>query len=102
MKFNENGKRKLYSFDLDGTLTNGEPFWEKKPTPNNKTIKYLRKLYEAGNIIIIHTARMWEYSNETVSWLIKYKIPFHGIYMQKGGSDCYIDDKNKLIKDIGD
>jgi len=97
MQFNENGKKKVYSIDLDGTLTNGEPFWEREPTPNEKAINALRELYKSGNIIIIWTARQWEYAPETVGWLYKNRVPFHGIYMGKGGSDFYVDDKNILL-----
>jgi len=94
MQFNENSKRHVYAIDLDGTLTNGEPFWESDPTPNNDAIRSLRDLYKLGNIVIIWTARQWEFAPETVGWLIKNRVPFHGIYMAKGGSDFYIDDKN--------
>ena len=93
MEFNENSKRRVYCFDVDGVLTNGEPFWDAEPTPNVKQIAKLKNLYRGGNIIIIHTARAWEYANDTVAWLIKNKIPFHGVMMQKGGADYYIDDK---------
>jgi hypothetical protein len=61
-------------------------------------IDTLRALYASGNIIIIWTARNWEFAPETVGWLIKNKIPFHGIVMGKGGSDVYIDDKNQLME----
>jgi len=96
--FNETDKRKVYNFDVDGVLTNGESYWLSDPTPNMLNIKYLKELYSSGNIIIIHTARTWEYANETVSWLIKHKIPFHGIMMQKGAADYYIDDKMLMPK----
>ena len=93
MEFNENSKRKVYNIDLDGILTSGEPFWKTEPTPNERAIDETRRLYKQGNIIIIHTARQWECAPETVAWLIKHRVPFHGLYMAKGGSDCYIDDK---------
>ncbi len=93
MEFRDNPNRKVICIDIDGTLTNGEPFWEREPTPNLTAITKLRNLYRAGNIIIIHTARQWEMANETVGWLIKNKVPFHGILMGKGGADIYVDDK---------
>jgi len=93
MEFNENSNRKVYNIDIDGILTNGELFWEEEPTPNIKNIEAVNRLYREGNIIIIHTARQWWVASETVGWLIKHKVPFHGIMMGKGGSDCYIDDK---------
>jgi len=93
MEFNESSTRKVINIDLDGVLTNGEKFWEEKPTPNIRNINKLINLYKNGNIIIIHTARQWCIAPETVAWLIENKIPFHGIYMSKGGADYYIDDK---------
>lgn len=100
MEFNDTGKRKVYNIDLDGTLTNGEPFWKGEPTPNEAMCRKVVELYKSGNIIIIWTARSWYCAPETVAWLTKYSIPYHGIKMEKGGSDCYIDDKNALMSDI--
>ena len=94
MKFDPNGKHLVYNVDLDGTLTNGELFWEIEPTPSFEIIKTVRKIYAAGNIIIIWTARQWEYAPDVVAWLIKHRVPFHGLYMAKGGADFYVDDKN--------
>ena len=93
MKFDENGKRKVYNIDLDGTLTNGEPFWDKEPTPNPTIVQAVHDCYAAGNIIIVHTARQWWCAPDVVAWLIKNRVPFHGLYCGKGGSDCYVDDK---------
>ena len=93
MEFNKNSKRKVYNIDVDGLLTNGELFWKTEPTPNKEAIKKVTELYKAGNIIIIWTARLWNCASETVGWLIKNEVPFHGIMMGKGGSDYYIDDK---------
>jgi trehalose-6-phosphatase len=94
MKFNnDNNNRRVYCFDLDGVLCDGLPFWEGEPSPKQETIDKLRKLYEDGNIIIIWTARQWEYAPVTVGWLVAHCVPFHGIQMAKGGADYYIDDK---------
>lgn len=100
MEFNDKGKRKVYNVDLDGTLTNGELFWKQEPTINPAMLEKVIELYKSGNIIIIWTARQWQYAPETVGWLIKNCVPYHGIQMGKGGADCYIDDKNVLIKDM--
>lgn len=98
--FNSVQTPKLINVDLDGTLTTGGPFWHGEPQPNMEMIELVRKLYQSGNHIIIWTARAWEYANETVAWLIKHKVPFHGVYMQKGGCDLYIDDKAMNAKGI--
>lgn len=100
MEFNDNGKRMCINVDIDGTLTNGELFWETEPTPNLGVIERITELFKQGNIIIIHTARMWKFAPETVAWLTKYQIPYHGLYMQKGGSDWYIDDKSTNVRDL--
>ena len=89
--------RTVLNVDVDGTLTNGELFWEQEPTPNKTVIDYVRKLYQLGKyVIIIWSARRWIDTNVTVAWLIKYDVPFHGIYMQKGATDLYLDDKVAL------
>jgi len=100
MEFNENSKRKVINVDLDGTLTNGEPFWKTEPTINEEIKEYVFNKYKEGNIIIIHTARQWFMASETVGWLIKNKIPFHGIMMGKGGSDMYVDDKSYRPEEV--
>ena len=100
MKFETNNNRRVINWDLDGTLTTGEPFWKEEPKPDAANIEKVRDLYRRGNIIIIHTARQWELAPETVAWLIKHRVPFHGIFMAKGGSDCYVDDKSCKPEDL--
>ena len=94
LKFKENKDRKVINFDLDGTLTNGEPYWDQIPSVVEDARDKLRKLYTDGNIIIIHTGRQWEDAPQTVGWLIYNRIPFHGIFMAKGGADIYVDDRS--------
>ena len=93
MEFKETGPRRLIAVDLDGTLNNGEPFWVTEPTPNLEVIERVREFYRQGNIICVWTARQWNTAPETVAWLIKHQVPFHGIMMGKGGADLYVDDK---------
>ena len=93
MKYEKPKERKVYNFDLDGTLTFNEPWWDVEPKVNEVMKKYLIDIFEKGHVIIIWTARNWEYAPETVGWLIKNRIPYHGIMMGKGGADYYIDDK---------
>lgn len=97
----EKENRYVIAVDLDNTLTNGEPFWKGvEVTPHIEHIEIIRNLYFKGCIIIIHTARLWEWSCETVGWLIKNKVPFHGIMMGKCGGDFYCDDKNCSFEDL--
>ena len=100
-KFNDdNPNRRVYHIDVDGTLTNNASYHDEEPEPNSMMVKTVTGIYEAGNIIIIHTARRWEFAHLLVAWLIKHKVPFHGIMMGKGGSDCYVDDKSIKPEDF--
>jgi len=88
--------RNVISIDLDSTLTNGELHWVERPTVNKNMARLVRKLYYTpGFVIIIWSARLWHDASKTVAWLIENDIPFHGIFMQKGATDCYVDDKNQ-------
>ena len=100
MEFNENGNRKVINVDIDDTLTNGEKFWEAEPTPNNGTIQLVQELYMNGHIIIIHTAREWGCATATAAWLTKNGVPYHGIKMEKGGADFYVDNKNIHVMEL--
>ena len=100
MKFASNNNRRVYCVDIDGTLCDGVPYWEGEPSPKVEMIDAVRRLYQNGNIIIIWTARQWEDAPVTVGWLIKNKIPFHGLQMAKGGADYYIDDKAIMFSEV--
>lgn len=89
--YTDNPERKVYNIDFDGTLTTGE--YAEWPWSNLEMILKVKKLYLEGNIIIIWSARLWEYAPNLASWLIHYGVPFHGIILGKGGADYYIDDK---------
>lgn len=91
MKYTETKNKKVYNIDFDGTLTTGDSY--EVLCPNNEMIYRARELYFAGNIIIIWSARLWADATKIAAWLIQYGVPFHGIMLGKGGSDCYIDDK---------
>jgi len=92
--------RYLINVDFDGTLTNGENGWIVEPTPNVDHIRIINKLYRKGFIIIIHTARTWDAAPETVAWLIRNNVPYHGLFMFKGGSDAYLDDKSSSFEEL--
>ena len=90
--------RIVINVDVDGVLTKGNiMFWDGEPEPNQMVIDYIRKLYFSGKYtIIIWTARLWCNAPDLIGWLEKYSVPFHGIKMNKGASDFYIDDKANL------
>ena len=96
IKYKPTNNKVVYNFDLDGRLC--EDLNTDRPIPH--VIDLLRKLYYNGQIIIIWTARQWEEAPEVVAFLHKNKIPFHGLYMSKGGSDSYIDDKMITIEEL--
>lgn len=98
MDYNDNKNRKVYNIDFDGTLTTGESY--EKLTPLKAIIKIVRELYFAGNIIIIWSARLWEDAPIITAWCIKHGVPFHGIMLGKGGTDCYVDDKAMSVTDF--
>lgn len=94
-------KRSLINVDFDGTLTKDESGYDMpEPMPDYEHIDIIRRLYVKGFIIVIHTARRWDHANEMVAWLIKYKVPYHGVFMFKGGSDAYLDDKSTSFEEL--
>lgn len=101
MTYQENPNRKVFNVDFDHTLTSDKPgTYSEDPAPYPEMIAAVKKKYMAGHIIIIWSARMWENSPFLVSWLIKHSVPFHGVFMGKGGSDGYVDDKAVAIGDF--
>lgn len=99
-RFKKAKDRLVYNIDLDGTLTYNEPWWSETPKCNPVMKKYVRELVHDGHVVIIWTARGWEHASKTVGWLIANEILFHGIRMDKGGADYYIDDKAINAEDI--
>jgi len=99
----ENPKGKLIAVDLDGTLCEGE-WWgrmDQKPIPIQKMIDYVNDLYMKGGHIIIYTARSSALCRDTMAWLDKHGVCYHGIMMQKKpGADVYIDDKSINPKEL--
>ena len=101
MEFNEDSEPRLVMVDVDGTLTKGEKrYWEEEPEPDEEVIEKVRSLYKQGNHIVIWTARSWDAARETVAWLEKHNVWYHGIRMAKGGADLYIDDKAVNVDDF--
>ena len=96
MTYTVNPNKEVFNIDFDGTLTTGE--YTSDPAPNNLMINKLKHIYYSGHIIIIWTARRWSDAQTLVAWLIKHDVPFHGIRMDKGGSDHYVDDKNMTFR----
>lgn len=83
--------------DVDMTLTtgDGEPWFEDGlgPEPNERAIGVVNELYVRGHTILIWTARPWSVAAETAGWLTAHGVRYHGLRMEKGSGDVYLDDK---------
>jgi trehalose-6-phosphatase len=82
--------------DFDHTITDhsGDPYKPGGETPNKEMIEYVRHLKDEKNYtIIIWTARPWSQASHIVGLLTMWEVPYNGVKMEKGGADCYIDDK---------
>ena len=99
-----------YVFDIDGTLcTKKENCDYHASTPIKERVELVNRLYEAGNTIIMQTARgMGRYNNNpqkaiqefyamTARQLDEWGIRYHYLFLGKPAGDIYIDDKG--IKD---
>ncbi len=86
--------RNIIMVDFDETLTKGGQFWtDDIILPNQKMIDWVNQQYREKNVIIIYTARPYETMRETVAWLIKHGVKYHGINMDKPKAQIYVDDR---------
>jgi hydroxymethylpyrimidine pyrophosphatase-like HAD family hydrolase len=94
--------------DLDDTLISSERIICKhcgrikyvNPRPIKKEIDRLNKLYKNGRIVIIHTARSWDYYELTKKQLSMFNIKYHELIMGKP-QGIYIDkDAKKTLRGI--
>jgi len=90
----------LIAVDLDGTLSEGECWGAEDPKPKQDMIDFINSLYIKGYHIIIYTARFRDFFQLTEAWLIKHRVRYHALCMNKMGADLYIDDKCINIKDL--
>lgn len=99
--------------DIDGTLTLKDggfniqtSTWDqrelvyKSRKPRMKVIKYLQKRFTLGDTIIIYSSRGDQHYPSTATWLLKYKVPYHMILLNKPFYDIFIEDKSIHPKDI--
>ncbi len=96
---------KTYCFDIDGiiaTLTPDNNYILAEPLISN--INKINKLYEAGNKIILFTARgtvtKIDWKNVTMKQLIDWGVKYHELTFGKPAADFYIDDRNLNINEI--
>jgi hypothetical protein len=81
--------------DFDKTLTKGEEEYitEQAEEPNEEMVEWVNYQYRQGHTIIVWTARPWEAAQETVARLTEWGVDWHGLRMEKGHADVYVDDK---------
>lgn len=91
--------------DVDRTLTtgDGDPWFVDDglgPEPNQRAIDLVDELYTSGHTIVVWTARPWSVAAETAGWLTAHGIRYHGLRMEKGSGDVYLDDKAVDARDL--
>ncbi len=101
------GKRLV--FDIDGVIAKLEPNNNYALSePSEKMIEVVNRLYDAGNTIVLHTARGYvtgkDWKEVTENQLKKWGLRYHELHFGKPNADYYIDDKMldmKLLSDYG-
>ncbi len=85
---------KIYSIDIDGTLTK-DTAWDAEgclnAEPRTEAIKRVNEL-SLKNFIIIHTARRHELYLPTIEWLNKNNVRFHAVSFGKMPCDQIYDE----------
>ena len=105
LKMMQGGQR--FVFDIDGVIAQFDPDLRyEEARPNEPMIRVIRKLYEAGNTIVLHTARGYvtgiDWEEVTKKQLAAFDCPYHELHFGKPNADYYIDDKmldmNELLQ----
>lgn len=80
--------------DLDGTIcTEEKTFSRSMATLKSGASDVIRELKEAGNAIIIYSARSWQEYEMTVLWLKSNNIVYDQLVLGKPIGDYWIDDR---------
>lgn len=95
----------IIAIDFDGTICKDR--YPEIGKPKTGAVEAIRRLYNDGHYIIIHTCRTGERLKEAVNYLLEEGIPFSRVndhcpmnlekYGEGGAkiyADVYIDDKN--------
>ena len=87
--------------DFDDTLTAGEEGYVtgEPEAPDEEMVEWVNYQYRQGHTIIVWTARPWEAAQETVARLTEWGVDWHGLRMEKGHADVYVDDKGTTPSD---
>lgn len=85
---------------MDGTIcTEMRQFSRCLAEPKANAVETINELYDAGNTIIIYSARTWVEYEMTVDWLKRYGVKYHQLIMGKPIGDVWIDDRAITAKD---
>lgn len=90
------GKRLV--FDIDGVIAKLEPNNNYALSePDTEMIAAINRLYDAGNYIVLNTARGYvtgkDWSSTTTEQLERWGLKYHELHFGKPNADYYIDDK---------
>lgn len=102
------GDRRVYVFDLDGTLCEPaksmqlqvDPIVVTQTKPLDARIGVLKRLKAEGSIILIYTARATNQFIPTQAWLMQHNVPCDGLFLGKPSGDIYVDDHGVNDKDF--
>lgn len=87
----------IYCFDLDETLCRTTGLEYDKAEPLTSRIQRVNELYDAGNTILVFTARGsqtgLDHSDLTRTQLDKWGLRFHELILGKPAADIYVDDR---------
>lgn len=92
----QGGKR--FVFDIDGVIAQFDANLDyANVEANEPMVRAIRKLYEAGNTIVLHTARGYvtgkDWRAVTEEQLKRFGCPYHELHFGKPNADYYVDDK---------
>ena len=88
----------IYCFDIDGTICNTDGSNYPSATPFKEAVKEVQRLFDAGHIIKMFTARgttsKIDWTELTTTQLKEWGVPYHELIMNiKPSFDIMIDDR---------
>ncbi|MEX3745389.1 MULTISPECIES: acylneuraminate cytidylyltransferase family protein [Lysinibacillus] len=94
-----------FVFDIDGVIAEfREDLDYRFATPNKKMINIINQLYDAGNKIILFTARGYvtkqDWREVTAKQMVDWGLKYHELLFGKPNADYYVDDKMIHMKDL--
>jgi len=89
---------RTYVVDIDGVIANVVPNNDyTQSTPRQHNIDKINKLYNAGNKIILFTARGYttgiDWREVTEQQMLDWGVKYHELHLGKPAGDIYIDDR---------